>query len=69
MNSCMWAAVYLSKDEDDFNRATQNKEVRRTQTIFKTVEAQISNLKNRDHEIHGLEETVDWISGLWRNSS
>ena len=69
MNSCMWAAVYLSKDEDDFNRASQNKEVRRTQTIFKTVEAQISNLKNRDHEIHGLEATVDWISGLWRNSS
>ena len=50
------ATVCLKKDEDDFERAIQNMEVRPVETIFETVEVQISNLKNRDHEIQGLEE-------------
>ena len=50
------ATVHVSKDEDDFKRAIQNMEVRKIETIFVTVQAQISNLKNRDSEIHGLEE-------------
>ena len=50
--------MHVSKDEDDFKRAIQNMEVRKIETIFETVQAQISNLKNRDQEIHGLEEQV-----------
>ena len=39
------------------------------ETIFETVQAQISTLKHRDHETHGLGEEVDWTSGHWRNYS
>ena len=45
MNSCMWAKVHLSKDEADFKRAIQNMEVRKIETIFEIVQAQISHLK------------------------
>ena len=69
MNSCVWATVYLSKDEEDLKRDIQNMEVRKIETFFETVQAQSSNLKNRDHEIHGLEETVVWTSGNWRHYS
>ena len=42
-NSCMWATVHLSKDEDDFKRAIQHVEVRKIETNFEMVQAQISN--------------------------
>ena len=58
MNSCVWATVYLSKDENDFKRIIPNMEVQKTQTIVVTVQAQISNLQLRDQEIYG-----------WRNYS
>ena len=44
-------------------------EVRKIRTIFHTVQAQISNLKNQDHEIHRNEEQVDWTSGPWSDYS
>ena len=59
MNSCMWAAAYLSKHEKDFKQVIQNLEVWKIETIFGTVQAQISNLKHRDHARCGLEEEVD----------
>ena len=46
-----------------FKRVIQNMEVQKIHTIFETVQAQISNLNIRDHEIHGLDEQVDWTSG------
>ena len=63
MNS--WATVCLSKDEEDFKRVIQKKDVRMIQTIFETMQAQISNLKHCDHDAHGLEEQVSWTSGHW----
>ena len=50
----MRATVHLSKDEDDFKRITQKIEVQQILTIFETVQAQVSNLKFRDQEVHGL---------------
>ena len=41
-------------------------EVRKIETIFERVQARIGILQYRDHEIYGLEETVDWTSGHWR---
>ena len=40
MNSCMWAAVYLSKDDEDINCIVQNLEVQKIHTVFETVQAQ-----------------------------
>ena len=60
MNSCMWATVHSSKDEDDVKRIIQNMEVQKIQTVFETVQAQISDLRLRDQEICGLSEHVDW---------
>ena len=34
-------------------------DVRKTETIFEKVQAQISNLNYRDQEVYGLEEAVD----------
>ena len=69
MDSCLWATVHFRKSEDDFKRVIQNTEVQKIQTIFETVQAQISNLKNRDHEIHGFDERVDWTRGQWMTYS
>ena len=33
------------------------------------MQARISNLKLRDHEICGLSEQVDWTVGYWRKYS
>ena len=55
----MWAAAYLSKHEEDFKQVIQNLEVWKIETIFGIVQAQISNLKHRDHARCGLEEEVD----------
>ena len=41
-NSCMWATVHLSKDEDDFKRVIQNMEAQKIQMIFGTVQAQMT---------------------------
>ena len=54
MNSCMWATVHSSKDEDDVKRIIQNMEVQKIQTVFETVQARISNLRFRDQEICGV---------------
>ena len=35
----MWAAVYLSKDDEDLKRIIQNLEVQKILTIFETVHA------------------------------
>ena len=43
--------------------------MRKSETVFDKEQAQISSFKNRDHEIHGHEEQVDWTSGHWRNYS
>ena len=51
MNSCVWASVHLSKDEDVWKRIVENLEVQRIQTVFETVQAQISNVRLRDQEI------------------
>ena len=56
MNSCMWHQ-YTSVE---MMRSSNAPEIK---TIFGTLQAQISNLKCRDQEIHGLEEAVDWTSG------
>ena len=64
INSFMWAAVGLRKDEED---AIQNMEMQKIGTIFWTVQAQNSNLKHRDHEINGLDFEVDWTSDQRRN--
>ena len=69
MNSCMCAAVYFSKDNEELTCAIQDMEVRKIETIVETVQAKISNLKYRDQEIYGPEEAVDWTSGHWRNCS
>ena len=52
-----------SKDEDDFKRVIQNMKVQKVQMIFAMMHAQITNFKNRDHEIHGLGEQEGWTSG------
>ena len=69
MDSCVWAAVYISKDNEVFKYAIQLMERWPIETIFETVQAQISNLKHRDHEIYGLEEEVHWTSGHLRKYS
>ena len=48
MNSCMWAAAHLSKDEDDFKRIIQNMELQKIQTIFETVQAQVSKRRTKE---------------------
>ena len=50
----------------DFKRVIQKMELRKIQMISETVQAQTSNLKNRDHEIHELLEHVDWTGGHQR---
>ena len=62
MNSCLWPAVYLSKDTEVFTCAIQKKEEREVGTIFETVQAQICNLTYCDQEISRLDEAVDWTS-------
>ena len=62
----VYVGQHLSKDEEDFKRAIQILEVRKTETILFTVQAQISSLKHRDHARCGLEEEVDWTRGHWR---
>ena len=69
MNSCWWATRYLSKDNEEFNSVIQNVGERKIETIFEPVQAQISNLKYRDHETYGLEEAVDRTSNHRRNYS
>ena len=65
----MCATVHLSEDEDDFKRIVHKMEVQKIQTVFETVQAQISNLKLRDQEIYGLSEQVDLTDGHWRKYS
>ena len=57
---CTWATVHLREDEYDFKRIIQILELQRIQTIFETVQAQISNFKLRDQEILVLPEHVNW---------
>ena len=45
MNSCMWATVHLSKDEDQFHRVLQNVEMESNQKIFSEVQSQIQTFK------------------------
>ena len=65
----MWTTVHSSKDEDKLRRLIRNLELQKIQTAFETVQAQISNLKLRDHEICGQFENVDWADGCWRKCS
>ena len=61
MHSCSWAAEHLNKDEGDFKRNIQNMEVPKIQTIFETVQVQISNFQPCDHEVYGLRTRgLDW---------
>ena len=64
MNSCMWAAVHLSEDEDKL----------RTALIIILESAKESKLsakrwrrsatsKHRDHQIYGLSGNLDWADG------
>ena len=69
MNSCMWATVQLSKDKDNLKRIFQNSDLQRIQTVFETVQAQISNPRLRDQEMYGLSEQVNWTDGHWRKYS
>ena len=69
MNSCVWASVHLSKDEDVLKRISENLEVQRIQTVFETVQAQISILRLRDQLIYGLSEQVDWTDDYLRKYS
>ena len=62
----MSATVHLSNDEHDIRRIIQNLKVQKIQRVFETVQAQISSLKLRDHEIYGLSEQVDCTDGYWR---
>ena len=38
INSCMWATVYLSKDDEEFKRVIDHMEVREIETIFEKVQ-------------------------------
>ena len=58
-----------AKDGDDLKRTVQIMEVLKIQTVFETVQAQVSNLKLRNQEHHGLHEKVDWTGGHWRKYS
>ena len=53
------------QNEDDFKRIIQNMEVQTNQTVFETVQPQISNLKLSDREICGLHEEVVWTDDHW----
>ena len=44
-------------------------EMQTIQTVFETVQAQMSNLRLRDQEIHGISEQVDWTDGHWKKYS
>ena len=57
------------KGEDDVKHIIQIVEVPRTPKVFETAQAQISDLRLRDHEIYGLPEQVDWTDGLWEKYS
>ena len=57
------------KGEDDLKRIIQIVEVPRTPKVFETAQAQISDLRLRDHEIYGLPEQVDWTDGHWEKYS
>ena len=52
MNSCLWAAAH----QDMLRRIIQNSEVQRIQTVFETLQAQISTLRLCDQGIYGLYE-------------
>ena len=79
MTSCMWATVYLSKDNEEFKCAIQNVEVRNREAIFETVQAlsAISNIvivKSTDLKEQWIGEVVigeiirSWIRRLLHNS-
>ena len=63
----MWVTVQLSKDEHQLRRNIPILEVQKIQRVFETVQAQIINLKLRDHEIYGLSGSVDRADGYWRS--
>ena len=60
--------MHHSKDEEKLQRIVQNLEMQKVETIFNTVQAQLSNLRPRDRELCGLSERADWSDGNWRNA-
>ena len=45
INSCMWATVYLRKDDEEFKRVIDNMEVREVETIFEKVQRRSATSK------------------------
>ena len=52
--------MHLSKDEEEFSRIDLKYEGAKIQTIFETLQAQISNLKLHEQENCWFSEQVDW---------
>ena len=56
MNSCMWARVRLSKDEEQLQRVLRDMDVESIQMVFTSVQTQIQNLNEGEH--YGLTRTL-----------
>ena len=69
MNSCMWATVHLSQEEDDFKRIVQNLEVQKIQTSSKRCKRRSATSNSVMKTSTDFSDQVDWTDGHWRNDS
>ena len=51
VNSCMWATVHLSNNDDQFHRVIQNVDMESIQKIFSKVQSQIQTLKRMNFTV------------------
>ena len=65
MNCCMWAAVYLDHERDQFQRVLQNMDAGEIQQIFSTMQNQIRSLQQE--ELFGLHRYVNLDQSSWKS--
>ena len=67
LNHCMWSSAAHQQIWSINTPYLENHEVRKVQTIIKTVQAQMNNLIYGDSQIFGLNLVPEWFDGSWRN--
>ena len=67
LDSFMWATVHLSNNQDKFQRALRNTDIKSIQNVFTTVQNQIHVFSKI--ELYGMAEQWDWIESPCRSHS
>ena len=69
MKKCTGARPQLSKDDEELRRILNNHQVRKTQIMIETVQAQLNNLTYRDSQVFGMHVVLERCDGNWNTIS